>query len=207
MAIWGIASISANSHGTALHPVMPSEGGVHSPALILMAIISGAIGSFGNLKYTAYVHEKGWRSLSHLRPQRFDLIISMLGMFLMLALIQVAAAGALKPRGIQVEKIDDLVPIFAQVLGTHGRILFGVALWCVVFAQHVGSGSAHGIMISDAYHRFIRPYRQLTDDVKTPGEMPAYRWLILYVCLSPLYVFLTDWSPIGMVFAYGVLRS
>jgi len=35
--------------------------------------------------------------------------------------------------------------------------------------------------------------------------MPAYRGLVLYLFLSPLYVFLTDWTPIALVLASGVL--
>jgi Mn2+/Fe2+ NRAMP family transporter len=190
---------------TALQPSMPVDSGVHSPMLVLIAIVSGAIGSMGNLKYSAYVHEKRWRSLDHLRSQRLDLAISMFAMLVMLALIQVAAAGALRPRGLEVADIKDLVPIFAQVLGGAGQILFGVTLWCVVFSQHITSGAAYGIMVSDVYHRFMRKSEELVAERVAPSQLPAYRWMVLYACLSPLYVFATDWSPVGMVLGYGLI--
>jgi Mn2+/Fe2+ NRAMP family transporter len=45
----------------------------------------------------------------------------------------------------------------------------------------------------------------MTEDGTTPGNMPAYRWLMLYLYFSPLYVFLTDWTPVGIVVATGVI--
>ena len=33
------------------------------------------------------------------------------------------------------------------------------------------------------------------------AHLPAFRWLTLYTFLSPLYVFMTDWNPIGLVLA------
>jgi Mn2+/Fe2+ NRAMP family transporter len=170
-----------------------------------MAVLSTATGSFGNLRYAAFVHEKGWRSLDHLRRQRMDLMFSMLGSLAMLAMVQIAAAGVLKPRGIRVGRVEDLVPIFGQVLGDSGHVFFGVTLLCVVFGAHVGSGAGFGIMVSDVYHRFIRPSKRLDEDGMSPGEMPAYRWLILYLFLSPLYVFFTNWTPVGIIVATGVL--
>jgi len=188
-----------------LHPVLPSEGGRYQSGIILMAVISTAMGSFGNLRYSAFVHEKGWRTLGHLRSQRKDLLVGALGGLSMLAMVQIAAAGVLKPRGIRVSRVEDLVPIFGQILGDSGHIFFGLTLLCVVFGAHVGSGAGFGIMVSDVYHRFIRPSRRLTEDGTTPGEMPAYRWLMLYSFFSPLYVFFTDWTPVGILVATGVI--
>jgi Mn2+/Fe2+ NRAMP family transporter len=182
-----------------LTPVLPLARGMYSPALAVMAVVSAATASFGNLKYSAYVHEKGWRNVSFLPKQRRDLLLSMGGMFCMLALIQIAAAGALKPRGIEVRTLDDLIPIFTKVLGYGGRIVMGATLWSMAFASYVGSGTAHGIMISDVYYRFVRrPASDVKPD-QPAGELPAFRWVVLYITLSPLYYFFTDWTPVGLV--------
>lgn len=189
----------------AFHPVMPREKGIYHPAILVMAILAAAMGSFSNLRYAAYVHEKGWRSLDCLKQQRTDMLLSLSGMFLMLAMIQVAAAGTLRPLGIQVREVEDLVPIFSTVMGDAGRILFGLTLWCVSFAGYVGNSAGYGIMISDVWNRFIRPSKEVIEEGKPAGQMPAYRWLVLYVFLTPLYVLFTDWTPIGLVLAYGVM--
>lgn len=191
--------------GEALRPAWPADGGAFSAPVVIMSIIAAAMGSFGNLRYSAFLHEKGWRSMDHLRSQRVDMLVSMAGMLVMLVLIQVAAAAALRPQGIQVKEIDDIVPIFSQVLGDAGRVLFGITLWCVSFSGFVGNSAGYGIMISDVYYRFIRPSEAVIGGSKPAGEMPAYRLLILYIFLSPLYVFATDWTPVGLMLGYGVM--
>ncbi|MFB3777342.1 MAG: Nramp family divalent metal transporter [Bryobacteraceae bacterium] len=188
-----------------LHPVLPSEGGRYHSGIVLMAVVSTAMGSFGNLRYSAFVHEKGWRTLDHLRSQRKDLLTGIVGGISMLAMVQIAAAGVLGPRGIRVGRVEDLVPMFGQVLGDWGGGFFGITLLCVVFGAHVGSGSGFGIMVSDVFHRFVRPSKRMIEDGTTPGEMPAYRWLMVYLSVSPLYVFFTDWTPVGIVVATGVI--
>jgi Mn2+/Fe2+ NRAMP family transporter len=190
---------------TAIHPVLPPETGVFSPVVVLMVMISGAVGGGSNVKYPAYVHEKGWRNIGFFSTQRRDLIGSMVGLFIVLSLIQIAAAGTLRPQGIQVEKLDDLIPIFSQSMGGAGRILFGITLWCMAFTQHTGSGAAYGILTSDVFHRYIRPSEKVTSGRVSPGEMPAYRWLVTYLSLSPIYVFFTGWTAIGVVLAGGLL--
>lgn len=185
-----------------LHPSLPSRAGSFSPVLVLMAIVSSAVGGFGNLNYSAYLHEKGWRSLGALRMQRWDLAASLAGMLAMHVLIQVAAAGALRPRGLQVDKVEDLVPMFATVIGQSGEVLLGALLWGVVFSSHVTGTAAGAIMLTDVWYRFIRPSGTA---VGKTSERPFYRWIVLYLCLSPLYVFATDWTPVGLVLAYGVI--
>ena len=182
----------------ALTPVLPMEQGLYSPALVFMGVMSTA-GSFSNVRYPAYVHEKGWRNLSFLRRQRMDLLLSMCGMFCMLGMIQVAAAGALKPRGIEVGELEDLIPIFAAILGHGGHVILGVTLWSIVFSSYLGTGTGYGIMISDVYYRFVRRSAVIAEQNQAAGEMSAYRWVVLYVFVSPLYVFFTDWTPIGLV--------
>jgi Mn2+/Fe2+ NRAMP family transporter len=54
-------------------------------------------------------------------------------------------------------------------------------------------------MVSDIYHRFIRPSKEPGPSAGTPGShahRPAYRWCLVWFCVSPLYVLLTDWKPI-----------
>lgn len=188
-----------------LHPALPPETGAFSPVVVLMVLVSGALGGGSNIKYPAYVHEKGWRTPSFLRTARMDLIGSMAGLFIVLSLLQVAAMGALQPRGLTANKIEDLIPMFSQVLGSAGQIAFGLTLWFMAFSQHTGSGNAYGILVADVYHRFIRRSAEMTGGEKTPGEMPAYRWLVIYLSITPVYVFLTNWTPIGVVLFGGLL--
>jgi Mn2+/Fe2+ NRAMP family transporter len=54
-------------------------------------------------------------------------------------------------------------------------------------------------MISDVYYRFMRRSAAVALRNQAAGEMPAYRWMVLYVFLSPLYGVFTGWTPIGLV--------
>jgi Mn2+/Fe2+ NRAMP family transporter len=116
-----------------------------------------------------------------------------------MAMVQIAAAGALKPRGIMVSTLEDLIPMFTSVLGPSGRAILGAALWSMAFSSYVGTGTAHGIMISDVYHRFVHRSAPTAAQNERAGDAPAYRWVVLYIFLSPLYFFFTDWTPIGLV--------
>jgi Mn2+/Fe2+ NRAMP family transporter len=183
----------------ALTPVIPSEKGLHSPTLVLMVVLSAATTSFGNLKYSAYVHEKGWRSLAYLRTQRRELLLSMVAMFCMVSMIHIAAAGALKPQGIEVGKLEDLIPVFSQILGYGGGIVLGVTLWSIAFSSYLGNGTSYGIMFSDVYYRFARKPLEGAPPVETAGERPAFRFVVLFLFIAPLYALFTDWTPVGLV--------
>ncbi|MCU0246231.1 MAG: Nramp family divalent metal transporter [Bryobacter sp.] len=185
----------------AMHPAFPPAEGDFPPALVVMAVLAAAMGSLSNVKYAAYVHETGWRTPDFLRRQRFDLAVSMSSMFVMMALVQIAAAGALRPRGLSVTQIEHLVPIFTQALGSAGQLLFGVTLWCVVFSGMVGNGMGYAVMLADVYHRHIRPS---SEGVAAASELPAYRPMVLYLFLTPLVVLVTGWTPVTLVLADGL---
>ena len=182
-----------------LTPAIPIEAGVYSPVVVLMTVMS-TTASFSNLKYSAFIHEKGWKDPAFVSRQRRELLLSMAGMFCMFAMIHVAAAELLRPRGIQIEEIEDLIPIFSTVLGPAGRVVLAITLWSLAFSNYVASTTSYGIMISDVYYRFIRRDPQFAARNQAAGQQPAYRWLVLYVFLSPVYVyFFTDWTPVWLL--------
>ena len=183
----------------------PTSADPHGPAFVSMAVLAAALGSFSNLSYPAYLHEKGWRTPAARSWQRTDLLLGMGLLMTILLLIQVAAAGVLLPRGLHVEKVEDLTAMFTEFLGDPGRILFGVCLWCASFASTLNNGSGQGLMLADVYHRFISRQIEGVDPAGNSSDLPAYRWSVLFMFCSPLYVFLTGWTPVGLVLAYGVL--
>ena len=185
----------------ALTPALPDEVNLYGSVMVVMAILGSAVGSISNLRYAAFVHEKGWREVAFLRRQRFDMLLSVSGMFVMLVAIQVAAAGALRPAGLKLERVEDLIPIFSLVLGDAGRIVFAAGLWSATFNYHVGGSAGHGLMLADIYHRYLRPSAVIAEQDTGRGAayLPAYRWFLLYFCLAPLYVVLTDWTPMWLV--------
>lgn len=200
---WGAALMGA------VVPSVPDTPSLYGSALVVLSVAVGAIGSIGNIKYAALVHEKGWRDLSHLRTQRRDLALSALGMFVMLALVQIVAASALHPRGIQVAEVEDLVPVFSQVLGEAGRIVLAVGVWCVVFTSVTGSATAYALMLSDIYHRFLRPSGAISeqDEGRGAAYLPAFRPLLVIFATLPLMVLFTDWKPVPLLMATAIVAA
>lgn len=173
--------------------------------LILLAVFTAAIGSISNLSYSAYVHEKGWLSIQSEEKQKFDLIASLTLMGMMILMIQFAAASILHSRGIAVENLEDISRVYSEILGNTGRVLFGITLWCGAFASSISNGAGQGMMLADAYHRFLLKDPKYLQSETPPSHLPAYRWSILFMFTSPFYVFLTDWTPVGLVFAYSLI--
>jgi Mn2+/Fe2+ NRAMP family transporter len=184
-----------------LIPSIPPDQGVYSYLFLVMALAGSSAGSVGNLKYATFVHEKGWRDLSFLKRQRSDLLVSVIAIFAMGALMQIAAAAVLRPLGVQLQNVEDLVPLFSSALGQAGRIILGVGILAAVFNTYLGTNTGYSLMVSDIYHSFIRPSKEPGPSTGTSGShahRPAYRWCLIWFCVSPLYVLLTDWKPIWL---------
>lgn len=176
-----------------IHPTLPVSDGFYSPALVAMTLIGAAVGSTTTLKYTAFMYEKGWRDASYRRQQRRDLLFTALGSFAFAAIIQVAAASVLRPRGLQVENLDDLAPLFEFTLGEWGRVTLGLCLWATVFSTYLGSNTGYALMATDIYHRLVkgRESRGSAD--------PLFRILVVFFCVTPMYVLWTNWKPVPVV--------
>lgn len=193
----------------AVIPSVPDEPGLYGSALVILGVAVGAIGSIGNIKYAALVHEKGWRDISHLKAQRRDMVLSAIGMFVMLALVQIAAAAALHPLGIQVTEVEDLVPVFSQVLGDLGRVMLAVSVWFVVFTSVTGSATAYALMLSDIYHRFLRPSDVIKeqDEGRGAAYLPAFRPMLIIFATLPLMVLFTDWQPVPLLMTTAIVAA
>ena len=182
-------------------PSVPQDQGTYGYLFLVMALVGSSAGSVGNLKYAAFIYEKGWRDDSFLSRQRLDLLISVGGIFFLTALMQIAAASVLQPLGIQLQNVEDLIPIFSGVFGETGRIILGLGIWAAVFSTYLGTNTGYALMVSEIYHGFIRPSKARMASggaADAPGRRPAYRWSLIWFCISPLYVLLTDWKPIGV---------
>jgi Mn2+/Fe2+ NRAMP family transporter len=189
----------------ALIPTAPAEQAAYSFAFILLALVGSGAGALSNLKYAAFVHEKGWRDPSFLRLQRTDLLLSGLGLYTMLMLVQIAAAATLYPAVQPLREVEDLLPMFAQVLGDSGRIVLGLGLWAAVFTTYTGATTGYSLLVADIWYNVLRP----RPDGSPPnsGETPVYRWCLIWFCLSPLYVLLTDWKPVWLVLVQAVVLA
>ena len=184
-------------------PSLPPESGSQGMGLgmVLLMMVGTGVGSLNNLKYSAFVYEKGWRDPSHLRTQRIDLVVSVLGSFLLAAMLQVAAGAVLRPNGLTLKEVEDLVPLFTTALGNTGKVLMALGLWTAVFNTYIGSNMGYALMVCDITAS-IRGGKQ------TPEQRSRLRrWILVFFCVSPMYVLWTDWKPVPLVIASSLLMT
>ena len=186
----------------ALIPGFPKDQGFHSVVLLITALIGSGAGSMTNLTYSYFIYEKGWRDVSCLKRQRFDLGLSAIFIFLMSALLQIAAAGTVHPLGIKLENADSLVQIFERTLGLPGRIIFALGLWAAAFSGFISGTMGYGLMVRDICRRFVPRLKR--SDYQKGGRQEAkrdavYRWFIVFGALSPLYILFTGVGPVRLV--------
>lgn len=187
-------------------PSYPGSSGTYSYFLLLMAVAGTSVGSINHLKYPAYIYEKGWRSPMSFGKQRSDLALSVLGQFAFALLIQVAAAATLHGRAFDVVTIEDLVQIFAGPLGELGRIVLGIGLWVAVFTSYLGSNTGYGLIVADAYERFVQRRENVDNEPARDARRGGiYRVVLTLFCVPPMYVLVTAWKPVWVLIATSAM--
>ena len=184
-------------------PTIPDSQGVYGVFFLLMALVGTEAGSMGNLTYAYYLREKGWRDVSYLKQQRFDLGFGVACLFIMGVLLQIAAAAVVHPMGIDIEDADDLVRIFSDTLGVVGWLVFALGLWGATFSTFVGANTGFVLIFTDICRTFVpglkRPSKSENEKTQPTNRDPIYRWMIAFCSLSPLYIIFTDVSPVWLV--------
>lgn len=183
-------------------PSMPGATGFYSSILILMALIGTEAGSLTNLIYPYFMYEKGWRDVSYMKQQRFDLGFGVVCIFLMGALLQIAAAGTVHPLGIKLEGPEQLVRIFSQSQGVVGLVIFALGLWGAAFSTYVGATTGYALIMTDICRSYIPSLKKKMegeDKRATAKNDPIYRWSIVFWAFSPLYIVFTHAQPVWLV--------
>lgn len=183
-----------------LVPSLPQSDGLYSSLFIVMALIGTGAGSTTNLTYAYFIHAKGWRNISFLKQQRLDLIFGVFCMFVMGALLQVAAAATVHPLGIRLEDANDLVKIFSEVQGTVGTIIFGLGLWGASFSTMIGVTIGYAFVVTDIVE-FLFPRFKESSKNREQGvrNHPVFRACVIFFSFSPLYILFTGVQPVWLI--------
>lgn len=202
-----------------LIPSLPFSDGLYSTILLLAAIIGTEAGSMTNLLYAYFIYEKGWTTPDYIRRQRTDLIFSILFIFILGALIQIAAAGALQETGVELRTISDLGAVYAETQGRIGTIIFALGLWAMAFTSFIGLTTGNALIVDDIFRRFISPRDDKASSESPASKSRAFGVTVVFLSFSPLYILLVDIEPILLalvvsaiflvavpVLAYGLLR-
>ncbi len=188
-------------------PSIPADRGSYSVMFVVMALVGTVAGSVMNITYAYFVHEKGWKDLSYLKQQRFDLVFGVVCLFLMGSLLQIAAGATVHPLGIDLKDADDLVRIFSEVQGVVGLIIFSLGLWGAAFSTMVGTTVGCALIVADL-SRFLtkQPWasKQNRKDIR---RHPVYRACVIFWCFSPLYILYTEVSLVWLVLVVSALAA
>ena len=191
-------------------PTIPGSAGLYSSVLVIMALIGNGAGSTANLTYSYFIREKGWRNLSHLRPQRLDLIFGLVCMFLMGTLLQIAAAATVHPLGIELRDAEDMVRIFSEAQGILGLIIFGLGLWGAAFSTLLGIITGYALVVTDIigllFPSMGKPSESSTGR-RSAQHHPVYRTCVAFWIFSPLYVFFTGVTPVGLILSINAMYA
>ncbi len=191
-----------------LIPSMPGSEGLYSALFVVMALIGTEAGSITNLTYVYFIREKGWTDVSHIRQQRFDLVFSVACLFVMGMALQVAAAGTVRPLGIVLEGPEDLVRIFSETQGIIGWLVFVLGLWGASFSTFVGMTAGFGLIVTDIWRSVLFPSPDDPDGEnwkKDTMRDPIYRWTVIFLTFSPLYILFSEVSPVWLALAVSSL--
>ena len=121
-------------------------------------------------------------------------------MFIMGALLQVAAAATVHPLGIRLEDANDLVKIFSEVQGTVGTIIFGLGLWGASFSTMVGVTIGYAFVVTDIVE-FLFPGLKESSKNREQGvrNHPVFRACVIFFSFSPLYILFTGVQPVWLI--------
>jgi Mn2+/Fe2+ NRAMP family transporter len=184
-------------------PTIPGATGFYSSILVLMALIGTEAGSMTNLTYPYFMYEKGWRDVSYIRQQRFDLGFGVACIFVMGALLQIAAAGTIHPLGVKLEGPEQLVRIFSQSQGLVGLLIFALGLWGAAFSTYVAATTGYALIMTDLCRSYIPRLRKKKVEGEnkraTAKNDPIYRWSIAFWAFSPLYILFVHARPVWFV--------
>ena len=189
-------------------PSLPQAQGVYSALVIVMALIGAEAGSNANMIYAYFIQEKGWKNVSALKQQRFDLATGVICLFVMGALLQIAAAGTIHPLGIQVQDPEDLGRIFSETQGVVGLVAFSLGLWGAAFSTFIGLNIGFALIFTDICRSFVPGLKDSgvrEKDGYIPKKDPIYRWIIVFWSFAPIYIIFTDVRPVWLVLAVMAL--
>jgi Mn2+/Fe2+ NRAMP family transporter len=192
-----------------LIPRLPQAQGLYSALLIAMALIGTEAGSTANLYYAYFIREKGWKGVSYMKQQRIDLLMGVVSLFVMGALLQIAAAGTIHPLGIQVQDPEDLAGIFSETQGSIGLIVFSLGLWGAAFSSFVGFNLGGALVFTDICRTFIPRLKDspiTRQEGYTVRKDPIYRGMIAFWAFSPLYIVFTGARAVWIVLMFNALQ-
>ena len=179
---------------------LPPKSGPYDSLLIAIGMIGAVGGSLMNLVYPYFLESKGWNGPQYRRVQTYDFLLAVIVMIVLNLSIWTLGAELLHPRGLTIEKLDDLPRLLSEVLGNSGRVLFYLGIFAAIYSSLIGHALGLGCLGS---HGFLRWSHGVDSPIGDYRSHSCYRWIAVWCLISPIV-----WTAPGMPgFVYLTLVS
>ncbi|MBM3854859.1 MAG: divalent metal cation transporter, partial [Verrucomicrobia bacterium] len=163
---------------------LPPQQGPFSALLVAVGMVGAVGGSLVNLVYPYFLDQKGWRGPQYRRVQNYDFLVAVIIMIVFNLAVWTLGAELVHGKGTTISTIDDLAGLLGGVLGRAGRVLFLLGVFAAIFTSVVGAAMGLGCLAAHSWLRWRAGIgAALPADFRTA---PVYRWVILWMLLSPL---------------------
>jgi Mn2+/Fe2+ NRAMP family transporter len=173
---------------------LPAQVGPFDSLLLVVGTIGAVGGSLMNLAYPYFLEQKGWRGPRFRRVQMYDFLLAVIVMIVLDLAVWILGAELCRATGRTIHNLEDLTRLLGDVLGRGGTLLFYLGLFAAIYTSIIGHAVGLGAIGAHAHARWrAGPGVPLSDEQRNFQRSPVYRFLVLWVLISPLV-----WTAPGM---------
>ena len=174
-------------------PEVPADQG-EGPFLVIAAMVGTTVFSGLFIIRTTLVREAGW-TISDIKKQRNDAIVSVFGMFVLSGAIMAAAAGTLYAKGLGLTKASQMIELLEPLVGSFATAMFAIG----IIAAGVSSQFPNVLMLPWLLCDYNQSERKMT--------LPKYRIMVLIISLLGLVVPIFKASPVFVMILSQAFNS
>jgi len=174
-------------------PKVPADQG-EGPFLVIAAMVGTTVFSGLFIIRTTLVREAGW-TISDIKKQRNDAIVSAFMMFVFSAAIMAAAAGTLYAKGLGLTEASQMIDLLEPLVGSFATALFAIG----IIAAGVSSQFPNVLMLPWLLCDYNQSQRKMT--------LPKYRIMVFIISLLGLVVPIFKASPVFVMILSQAFNS
>jgi len=174
-------------------PKVPADQG-EGPFLVIAAMVGTTVFSGLFIIRTTLVREAGW-TISDIKKQRNDAIVSAFMMFVFSAAIMAAAAGTLYAKGLGLTKASQMIELLEPLVGSFATAMFAIG----IIAAGVSSQFPNVLMLPWLLCDYNQSQRKMT--------LPKYRIMVFIISLLGLVVPIFKASPVFVMILSQAFNS
>ena len=174
-------------------PEVPADRG-EGPFLVIAAMVGTTVFSGLFIIRTTLVREAGW-TISNIKMQRNDAVVSAFLMFVFSAAIMAAAAGTLYAKGLGLTEASQMIDLLEPLVGSFATALFAIG----IIAAGVSSQFPNVLMLPWLLCDYNQSQRKMT--------LTKYRIMVFIISLLGLVVPIFKASPVFVMIVSQAFNS